>query len=96
MDAFHTFADWKAQSVQDGIEKLQNRVADYDQLRAQAEEMKAKINVCASEQAQREVDKKEVGTCIHLLPSKFQPLYFFLQLHFIHSPPPRFNLFNSY
>jgi hypothetical protein len=72
LDAFHTFADWKAQSVQDGVEKLQKRMTEYYQLRAQTEELKAKLNVCASEQAQREVAKKEVGTCIQLLPSKFK------------------------
>jgi hypothetical protein len=34
MDSFHSFADWKAQSVQDGTEKLQKQKADYDRLQA--------------------------------------------------------------
>lgn len=72
MDSFHSFADWKAQSVQNGIEKLQKRKADYDRLQAEREDMKAKLNTCAIERAQRQEYKKEVGSCMHLLPSKFK------------------------
>jgi hypothetical protein len=32
MDSFHSLVDWKAQSEQDGIGKLQKRKADYDRL----------------------------------------------------------------
>jgi hypothetical protein len=38
MDSFHSFADRKAQSVQDGIGKLQKRRGDYDQLQAERED----------------------------------------------------------
>jgi hypothetical protein len=72
MDSFHSFADWKAQSVQDVIEKLQKRKADYDRVRAEREEMKTKLNTCAIERAQRQEHKKEVGSPKHLLPSKFK------------------------
>lgn len=67
MDGFHTYADWKAQSVQDSIVKLHQHKADYDQLRAQCEELKGQLNKRASERAQREMRKKEVGECIQLL-----------------------------
>ena len=72
MDGFHTFADWKAQAVQDVIEKLHKRKTAYDRLRAEIEEVKEKLNMCASEQAWTVMAKKEVGVCIHLLPSKFK------------------------
>jgi hypothetical protein len=72
MDSFHSFADWKAQSVQDGIEKLQKRKADYDRLRAEREDMKTKLNMCAIERAQRQEYKKEVGFYMHLMRSKFK------------------------
>jgi hypothetical protein len=72
MDSFHSFADWKAQSVQDGIEKLQKRKADYDRLQAEREDMKMKLSTCATERAQRKEYKKEVGSCMHLLPYKFK------------------------
>jgi len=72
MDSFHSFADWKAQGVQDGIEKLQKRKADYDRLRAEREDMKTKLNTCAIGRAQRQEYKKEVGSCMHLLPSTFK------------------------
>jgi hypothetical protein len=67
MDAFHIYADWKAHSVQDNIVKLHQRKAEYDQLRAQHEELKGQLNKRASERAQREMQKKEVGECIQLL-----------------------------
>jgi len=72
MDSFHSFADWKAQSVQDGVEKLQKRKADYDRLRAEREDMKTKLNTCVTERVQRQEYKKEVGSCMQLLPSKFK------------------------
>jgi hypothetical protein len=40
LDSFYSFADWKAQSVQDGMEKLQQQKADNDQLQAEGEDMK--------------------------------------------------------
>jgi len=39
MDSFHSFIDWEAQSVQDGIGKLQKQKSDYDPLRAEREDM---------------------------------------------------------
>jgi cell shape-determining protein MreC len=68
MDAFHTFADWKAQGLQSNVAKLRQCKPDYDQLRAQCEELKERLNKRASERAQREMWKKEVGECIKLLP----------------------------
>jgi hypothetical protein len=65
MDGFHTFADWKAQSIQNNIAKLLQQKAEYDQLRAQCEGLKGEINIRASERAQRDVLKKEVSACIH-------------------------------
>jgi hypothetical protein len=67
MDTFHTYADWKAQNMQDNIEKLHQRRTDYNQLRAQCEELKGQLNRRASERAQREMRKKEVGECIQFL-----------------------------
>jgi len=60
VDSFHSFKEWKAQSVQDGTEKLQKRKADYDPLRAEREDMETKLNMCAIEQAQRQEYKKEM------------------------------------
>jgi len=57
--------------VQDGIEKLQKRKADFDRLRAEREDLKAELNACAIKRVQRQEYKKEVGSCMHLLPSKF-------------------------
>jgi len=67
MDSFHSFADWKAQSVQDGIDKLQKRKADYDRLCAEREDLKTKLNTCAIKRAQRQEYKKEVASWMHLL-----------------------------
>jgi hypothetical protein len=67
VDIFHTYADWKAQSVQDNIVKLHQCKAEYDQLQAQCEELKGQLNKRASERAQREMRKKEVGECIQFL-----------------------------
>jgi len=60
MDSFHSFAEGKPQSVQDGIEKLQKQKADYDQLQAEREDMKTILHSCAIEQAQRQEYKKEM------------------------------------
>jgi hypothetical protein len=62
MDSFHVFADWKAHGVRDGIEKLQKRKADYDQLQVERDNFKTKLNTCAIERAQRQEYKKEVGS----------------------------------
>jgi hypothetical protein len=72
MDSFHSFADWKAQSAQDVIEKLQKQKANHDQLQAERDNLKTKLNTCAIERAQRHEYKKEVGSCMHLLPPKFK------------------------
>jgi hypothetical protein len=72
MDMFHTFADWKAQNVQNSITKLVHHKADYDQLRAECEKLKSEVNMRASERAQREVRKREVCVYIHSLPFHIQ------------------------
>ncbi|KDR07720.1 kinetochore protein Nuf2-like [Zootermopsis nevadensis] len=60
MDAFHTFADWKAQNVENISAELLQRKAECDELRAQCEELKKELNMTASERAQREMRKKEL------------------------------------
>jgi hypothetical protein len=64
MDGFHTYADWKAQNLQDDIVKLHQRKTEYNHLRTQCEELKGQLNKRASERAQREMRKKEVRECI--------------------------------
>jgi predicted ATP-grasp superfamily ATP-dependent carboligase len=72
MDVFHTYADWKAQQMQNTIGSLLQCKVDYDQLQAQCEELKKEVNMIASERAQREVRKKEVCVYIYLLTCYIQ------------------------
>lgn len=90
MDAFHTFADWKAQNVENISAELLQRKAECDELRAQCEELKKELNMTASERAQREMRKKEVCVYVHSLPFQTQSemnLHFCFNLRTVNRTP---------
>ncbi|XP_069669133.1 kinetochore protein Nuf2-like [Periplaneta americana] len=72
MDNFHTFADWKALTIQEHVKEHMDRKDKYEQLRAQREALQEQLNQRAARKVQRPLRMCEVNEKIKNLRQRFQ------------------------